>query len=699
MVVVEFDDEWASGAEWARMYRELGWQVMPAHLPSDGGQWKRPLLDWAEFQDSLTPDALFERWYGAGGEYAARKNMGLVTGLASGRLFCVDLDLKLGSKAFSWWNGLLAVHANSMAPETPTQKTGGGGDQVLFKAPEGWSPPTFKTPIGIDVRGQGGWMMCPPSLHESGQTYDWYPGREPWAVDLLEAPAWLIEAIEELREDHGGQPTGPREHTASEGAKNAFGLDVDDREHKLQVAVWGAVVDLYRLSPVPPDQLLQRSEIERIWSNYECTTKSRLMQLGRANADLLELEGRGLSELIRKWNAAMRRWDTKVKAAAGEARPAGAFTADPGPAETPASATGLFAVPDPDESPPVVRASNLTGEAAPQGWVVHEWIVQGAVNSLYGDGGLGKTLLAQQLAYAVSLGERWLGMATTKGLVLAVFCEDAQAELHRRHVAIKAAMGHAIGNPFRDVWLWPRIGGENTLIAYDRAGVPVLQPFHAELLGMVESLNPTLLILDTLADVFAGNELDRPQVNYFAKRVLGGLIRHQKQRGHELTILLLGHPSVSGMSQGGRGYSGSTAWNNAVRSRIYLTRPEKEDGDARLLTRGKANYASSGDETAIRLVFADGVLRAERTVETGSTLGLDIEAEIAKAVRRAWEAGAPYSLQKGHRRNCYGLIPRELNRLGGYEPLVVRAVLRDMLDDGRLAAVKKSGRSGLGVVE
>jgi RecA-family ATPase len=330
--------------------------------------------------------------------------------------------------------------------------------------------------------------------------------------------------------------------------------------------------------------------------------------------------------------------------------------------------------------------------------VVDQWVIAGAVNSLYGDGGLGKTLLAQQLAYAVSLGGRWLGMATTPGPVLGVFCEDDQAELHRRHVAIKAAMGFPVGNPFEAVHLWPRIGLENTLVSFDRQGSPVLHPFHGQLSAEIERLNPALLILDTLADVFAGNELDRPQVNYFAKRILGGLIRSQKARGHGLTVLLLGHPSVSGMQTGGRGYSGSTAWNNAVRSRIYLSRPEDEDGDARVLTRGKANYASSGDETAIRLGFADGVLRAERELEDNDPLAAAIRARVILSVGRAWDDRAPWSNQRGHRRNVYLRVGKELAS-SGFEAPAIRTVIRQLLEDNVIGTAKKSGVSGLKVLD
>jgi len=695
--VVEFDDEWSSAAEWAAMYRGLGLQVVPSHLPVEGGQWKRPVVDWLEFQHSLTPDSLFARWYGPAGEHRARKNMGLITGAASGGLLVVDLDNYKNPLADQWWIGLLRVHSNSMSPDTWAQFTGGGGFQFLFRCPPGYSPPTFKAPsMGIDVRGQGGFIVCPPSMHSSGKAYEWIAGQEPWACDLAEAPEWLIEAIEILREEHGGQPTGPREHVASTEAKNAFGLDVDDREHKLQVAVWGAMVDLYRESPLPPSQDVQERELDRLWANYERTTKSRLTGSG-SNAELLEREGRGRSELVRKWRYALKRWDTKVRAAATERQRPEAM------AETTASAFGgtqdeAKDEAESDQPPPLIQASTWKGEPPEREWIVRDWVVCGAVNSLYGDGGLGKTLLAQQLAYAVSKGARWLGMETMAGSVMGVFCEDDEAELHRRHNAIKASMGHPIGNPFDDVWLWPRAGHENVLVTFDRNGVPTLGKFHAELSEKIGQLNPALLIVDTLADVFGGNEMDRPQVNYFAKTVLGGFIRQQKARGHVLTVLLLGHPSVSGMSEGGRGYSGSTAWNNAVRSRIYLSRPEKEDGDARLLTRGKANYASSGDETGMRLGFNAGVFIAEHDMADHDPIRLAIAHRVRRAVDEAWAERAPFTQIRGHRRNVYQRLGRLLAQ-DGYRYDQVRLVVRQLIEDEKLISARRHGMSGLANVD
>ncbi|MCA3485846.1 MAG: ATPase, partial [Rhodobacter sp.] len=98
---------------------------------------------------------------------------------------------------------------------------------------------------------------------------------------------------------------------------------------------------------------------------------------------------------------------------------------------------------------------------------------------------------------------------------------------------------------------------------------------------------------------------------------------------HECAVLLLAHPSLAGLSTG-TGTSGSTGWNNSVRSRIYLSRIVQEgyeaDPDARVLRTLKANYGRTGGEISLR--WQGGVFAADE-LETG----LDRKASGAKAER------------------------------------------------------------------
>lgn len=317
----DFDEEFAGPGDWARMYRAAGLQVVPAYTPGEDPQFKRPKIDWREFHDTPAPDSAFERWYGQTGQFRTRDNMGIITGKASGNLLCVDLDVKEGNTAMQWWAAILAVHNHGMEPETVSQKTGGGGRQILFRAPAGYRPPTNKTAIGVDLRGQGGFMMCPPSMHESGKRYEWEAGRAPYETEIADAPEWLLEEVHDLILKHGGTAGGPRERTEASSEKNSFGLDVDGREEKLQRMVWARVVDLYREAPIKPSQTAQEAELKDLWGTYLRTTASRLpAREGVDKGDLLEMEGRGWSNLSRKWRYAMNKWDKEVREAASIAK-------------------------------------------------------------------------------------------------------------------------------------------------------------------------------------------------------------------------------------------------------------------------------------------------------------------------------------------------------------------------------------------
>jgi RecA-family ATPase len=99
-------------------------------------------------------------------------------------------------------------------------------------------------------------------------------------------------------------------------------------------------------------------------------------------------------------------------------------------------------------------------------------------------------------------------------------------------------------------------------------------------------------------------------------------------RNHECAILLLAHPSLTGLNTG-TGTSGSTGWSNAVRSRLYLQTAKASDGsdpnpNLRTLQGMKANYGPPGGK--IDLEWKNGLF-----VPVQGATGLDKMAAEAKA--------------------------------------------------------------------
>lgn len=285
-----------------------------------------------------------------------------------------------------------------------------------------------------------------------------------------------------------------------------------------------------------------------------------------------------------------------------------------------------------DNTPPRASrffpASDLSGKPVPmRHWLVPDLVPSRVVTSLYGDGGTGKSLLALQLAYAVATEGRWLGRGVSGGPVLFISAEDDEAELHRRLDAIVQAEGGRFED--LDRLTLRSLAGEDALLALLDRNTGKLMPsaLFTELDKRMAEDAPALLVLDTLADLFPGDENNRAQVTQFVGLLIGLAIRH------DCAVLLLAHPSRSGLASGG-GDGGSTAWNGKVRSRLYLERVvsgERGDTyeanpDARMLTTKKANYGRTGGEIA--LTWRDGVFVADAP-ETG----MDRMAASAKAER------------------------------------------------------------------
>jgi hypothetical protein len=286
-------------------------------------------------------------------------------------------------------------------------------------------------------------------------------------------------------------------------------------------------------------------------------------------------------------------------------------------------------------------------EPAPRQWIVEDWIPNRQVTALYGAGGLGKTLLAQQLGTAVATGKSWLGLPTVQGPVLALFCEDDEDELLRRQLSINAELLCDHPDQFHIIC---RPGKENALMEFRPDGSHQLTPLWQELARLIKELRPRLVQLDTLADIFAGNENDRQQARRFIQQALTRLALK-----YDCAVLLCAHPSKSGLASGD-GSSGSTGWTNSVRSHLYVSAVEGCSG-GRTLTRLKSNYAAYGEQLALQ--YRGGVL-----VPGGVGPGGNVDPEEAarrtflQLMEEAQRTGVQYS---PHRQGHYA--PREMQKI------------------------------------
>jgi RecA-family ATPase len=276
------------------------------------------------------------------------------------------------------------------------------------------------------------------------------------------------------------------------------------------------------------------------------------------------------------------------------------------------------------KTPRIIDPSTLYGLVVPvRRWIVPEWFPYGHATLNYGDGGVGKTLLAQQLMTSCATARPWCGLGVEQCRVFGFFCEDDADELHRRQVSICEAYGLSLADLGDMRWI-SGVGEDNLLVTFDQQGRLQLTARYAEILKGAKDFGAKMVVIDTAADTFGGNENDRSQVRQFIGTALNRLAKEI-----DGAVLLNAHPSRSGMSATGDMDGGSTGWSNSARSRWSLSRPKGEDGepadtDERLMTRRKANYASIGD--TIKLRWQNGVL-----VPAYAPVGLSAMAERSRA--------------------------------------------------------------------
>lgn len=246
----------------------------------------------------------------------------------------------------------------------------------------------------------------------------------------------------------------------------------------------------------------------------------------------------------------------------------------------------------------------------PREWWIEDLIPMRQVTILAGDGGVGKSLLALQIGAAGALQCETLGMQPLPGRVMYLGAEDEDTEFQRRLHDIVYAHQREFSD-LEDFMLAPMADADALLSIPNKSAVMEPTPLWLQFADDARDFKPKLIVLDTAADLFGGDEIKRAQVRQFVSMLRKLAIEV------DCAIVLLTHPSVAGM-QTGTGSSGSTAWNNSVRSRLYLTRPEgkDEDPDLRVLKTMKANYGKTGGEIMMRWDAGTFVLDDGRVAPT-----------------------------------------------------------------------------------
>lgn len=274
----------------------------------------------------------------------------------------------------------------------------------------------------------------------------------------------------------------------------------------------------------------------------------------------------------------------------------------------------------------IINALELLQKPAPcRQWCIEPWIPHREVTLISGDGGIGKSTIALQLCAASAASLLWFGLEVRSGAALYVSCEDDIDEIHFRLEQVRAH--HADADLSRLHIL--SLAGKDAILTKPSNGVMKPTPLLESIEKAIQVHHIRLLILDAAADVYGGDEVSRAQTRAFIQILRGMAIQR------DCAVVLLAHPSVDGMKTG-RGYSGSTQWNNSVRSRMYFTRATasndtEPDPDLRILELAKSNRGKIGQKIFMRWHEGRFVLNgAEDTGIERLSRGLKAESAFLK---------------------------------------------------------------------
>ena len=171
-------------------YARLGWRVVPILAGS-----KRPALTrWTEH--ASTDEATIKGWWDGHDDYG----VGIATGPSSG-FWALDVDD---------FDSLLDLEQRyEVLPDTRTSITGSGGYHFLFRWPDDGrdirNDAGRRLGPGLDIRGDGGQIVAPPTIHPNGIAYQWDAGT---GDDIADAPAWLLDLVCETPAE-ATPPTAP----------------------------------------------------------------------------------------------------------------------------------------------------------------------------------------------------------------------------------------------------------------------------------------------------------------------------------------------------------------------------------------------------------------------------------------------------------------------------------------------------------
>ncbi len=592
---------------------------------------KHPAVAWGEISLGDEVDRPEE---GAGA--------GLKTGAApkGSGVFVVDID---GLEAWEAWQELEALGRGWTEGDyaddrisTFMVETGraGGGWQLYFQHP-GFHVKNSAGELapGVDVRGDGGFVVAPGSPHKSGKSYEIVHDVEP-----APAPAWLLEWL--------------RSRPAALEIQSYPG-DISD-----------------------PEELAHRRGLYTDYLREDAPARGPALR-GKGDATLFEVVQKGAFDLALPTSDVLElvreHYDPRCSPHWGDeleervihkAHSAKTVSTRPRAEPIPATLAAFL------EMPPVPEATGIgspthacTWKIRQGGWevkpppprfLVANLLIEEKVSMIFADSGSIKTWTAESIAVAVSRGEPWLGDSTvSQGPVLYVDFEDAEDEFNRR------------------IYLLNRGRSADDLHYVYQPEFANTPSFWIQLGLAVRERGIKLVIIDTLAGA-TPNEDENDRRAAAALQMAGGFTSDAK-----VSVLFLHHANRNGDIRG------TSAFKANVDSLFWLE--TIEDDEEKGIHRARLVNTKSGQRKVrpVALELTDEGLR--RFVETEATEPADAELE---GKRRSYEEIEADVYLKISAYGPIGSIEKIRILVSGGSPLV-QAALKELEAQGRI--VKATG--------
>ncbi len=414
-------------------YAMLGWSVVPTHRvtrTSDGktcctcpagvnctSKGKHPAVVWAHFQQEAATEEQIREWFN--GQYAGY-GVGIVTGAVSG-IFVIDVDEGPGKEGGDTINNVQMIHGD--LPFTPQARTGGGGRHMVFYHPGDVFVTTAKNVLGpgVDVRGDGGFIVAAPSMHESGRFYLWDEAAHIVTTPIAHAPSWLVELIQGSPADSQGRRTPPS--GTGEIVRDAWNKVVDGRERHMIGIICGVIASKLRESGALPSV---ETVLAEAWPSYERTTRPRGASLeddNRGEALMRQRTGHFLRRAASgKWRVGGERPFGDREQQRDRSRSTGTDGTEPG--------TGPL--------PPILDAAAFMATFTVPDYLVDGIIQRGRLHAMTSPTGHGKTAVALFLGCMMANAQNIGAIEVTQGNVLFLAGENPDDLCVRLHAACQA---------------------------------------------------------------------------------------------------------------------------------------------------------------------------------------------------------------------------------------------------------------------